>query len=114
MKEIDIAALAHISWQEMLRLMEAHRLLGLRGVRDENSGGRGRVGILFCVEWAFFLGSSGHLFCVKHHWGAVRWSPPEGFQRGRVGILRVLRLGLQMKSRTFVSRRVVPIEPPKP
>ena len=66
----------------------------------------------FCgVEWASFLGSSGHPFCVKHHWGAVRWTPPEGFQRGQVGILRVLRLGLQMKSRTFVSRRVVRMVP---
>ena len=41
--------------------------------------GRGRVGILFSVEWASFLGWSGHPFCVKHHWGAVRWPPPEGF-----------------------------------
>ena len=69
------------------------------------------MGILFSVEWASFLGSSGHPFCVKHHWGAVRWPPPEGFQRGRVGILRVLRSGLQMKSRTFVSRRVVRMVP---
>ena len=35
----------------------------------------------FCgVEWASLLGSSGHPFCVKHHWGAVHWPLQKGFK----------------------------------
>ena len=55
------------------------------------------------VEWASFLRQT--------PLGCGPLAPAEGFQRGRVGILRVLRFGLQMKSQTFVSRRVVRMVP---